>query len=220
MFFDDGTALAVVDNRTQKWLAALDPVANAQFEALFREASLTKRKNVVKKGVILDGLSVNIFGPQDGVVEKDAGKRLKEVSAFLQHPMELASNIQYYNPQYFVRPGHDRNITHLVGSCRVNTSLVAVGARIANEVNGILESLEGEPCDEHLQFIPPLGLSSELKRSLPHRIVPLETTNRVSADLNRHQTQAMLFILKREPGNPFSLCQRSHTGVIASTKSK
>lgn len=164
IFFEDEIALAVVDQRTQKWLAALDPVPNARFEALFAAGSFTKRRNIPKKGVVLDGMSVNIFGPQDGVVEKDAGKRLRQVSAFLQHPMELASNIQYYNPQFFVRPGRDRNITHLVGACRTDNSLVAVGARIAHEVNGILESLGGGPFDEGLEFIPPMGLSSELKR--------------------------------------------------------
>ncbi|KAK3950193.1 SNF2 family N-terminal domain-containing protein [Pseudoneurospora amorphoporcata] len=198
IFLDDETALAVADQRTQKWLAALDPVPNARFEALFPAGSLTKRQKIPKKGVpiVLDGMSVNIFGPQNGVVEKDAGKRLRQVSAFLQHPMELASNIQYYNPQFFVRPGRDRCITHLVGKCVVNNSHVAVRAKIANEVNSIFESLGGEPLDEGLQFIPPMGLSSELKR---------------------HQIQALLFVLKREPGNHFP--QKSQAGVVTSGKS-
>ncbi|KAK3952419.1 P-loop containing nucleoside triphosphate hydrolase protein, partial [Pseudoneurospora amorphoporcata] len=148
-------------------LAALDSVPNARFKALFPAGSLTKRQKIPKKGVpiVLDRMLINIFSPQDRVVEKDAGKRLRQVSVFLQHPIELASNIQYYNLQFFIKLRRNKCITYLIRKYIVNNSHIAIGAKIANEVNSIFESLGGEPFDEKgLQFIPPIALLFVLKR--------------------------------------------------------
>ncbi|EGO56071.1 hypothetical protein NEUTE1DRAFT_122706 [Neurospora tetrasperma FGSC 2508] len=153
-------------------------------------------------------MSVNVFGPQDKAVEDDAADKLGNVSAFLQHPRELSREVVYSNPQWLALPGRDRNMNHLIGTYINDDPLWAVRARIANEVNDILDSLDEVPLDPALPFDPPSGLKSTLKR---------------------HQVQAVIFILKREPGNRFSqasnasvntsirsgISQKNHGGLIA-----
>ncbi|KHE85606.1 hypothetical protein GE21DRAFT_3720, partial [Neurospora crassa] len=208
---ESGTAIAIVDQRTQNWLAALDHIPNVRFDALLAAGSLIKRGKGIKKGAVLEGMSVNVYGPQNKAVEDDAADKLGKVAAFLQHPRELSREVVYSNPQWLALPGRDRNMNHLVGTYINDDSLWAVRARIASEINSIMGSLDEVSSEESLSFGPPLGLKSKLKR---------------------HQIQAVIFILKREPGNRFSqaskasvstsMCPRSlgvsqenHGGLIA-----
>lgn len=161
---EDGTAVAVVDQRTQNWLAALDHIPNVRFDALLAAGSLIKRGKGIKKGTVLDGISVNVYGPQDKAVEHDAADKLGKVAAFLQHPRELSREVVYPNPQWLALPGRDRNMNHLVGTYINDDPLWAVRARIANEVNDILDSLDEVPRDPTLPFDPPSGLKSTLKK--------------------------------------------------------
>ncbi|KAK3491228.1 SNF2 family N-terminal domain-containing protein [Neurospora hispaniola] len=140
-------------------------------------------------------MSVNVYGSQDKAVEHDAADKLGKVAAFLQHPRELSREVVYSNPQWLTLPGRDRNMNHLVGTYINDDSLWAARARIANEINGILDSLDEMSSEAALQFYPPLGLRSKLKR---------------------HQIQAVTFILKREPGNRFS--QASKASVSTSMR--
>lgn len=123
-----------------------------------------KRRKGIKKDAVLEGMSVNVFGPRDKAVEDDAADRLGDVSAFLQHPRKLSREVVYSNPQWLALPGYDRNMNHLVGTYINDDSLWAVRARIASEINGILDSLDEVSSEESLPFYPPLGLKSRLKR--------------------------------------------------------
>ncbi|KAK1773861.1 SNF2 family N-terminal domain-containing protein [Copromyces sp. CBS 386.78] len=202
----DGRAFAVVDQRTQNWLKALDHIPDVRFDALFATGPLLKRWKGVKKGAVLDGMSVNVFGPQDKAAADNAADKLAQVSAFLQHPRELSREVVYSNPQWLVLPGYSREMNDLVGTYINDDSSWAVRARVANEINGILDSLDEVPSEEALRLVPPQGLTSKLKR---------------------HQVQAVLFILRREPGNRFfqasnadvspsiGISQANHGGLIA-----
>lgn len=72
---ENGTAVAVVDHRTQNWLAALDHIPDVRFDALLAAGPLIKRVRGIKKDAVLDGISVNVFGPQDKAVEDDAANK-------------------------------------------------------------------------------------------------------------------------------------------------
>lgn len=161
---ENGTAVAVVDHRTQNWLAALDHIPDVRFDALLAAGPLIKRVRGIKKDAVLDGISVNVFGPQDKAVEDDAANKLAQVSAFLQHPRELSREVIYSNPQWLVLPGQGREMNDLVGTYINDDSSWAVRARVANEINGILDSLDEVPSEEALLFVSPQGLTSKLKR--------------------------------------------------------
>lgn len=160
----DGKAVAVVDQRTQHWLGALEHIPDVRFDALLATGPLIKRRKAVKKGAVLDGMSVNVFGPQDKTVEEDVADKLAQVSAFLQHPRELGREIIYSNPQWLGLPGRERNMNYLVGTYINDDSSWAVRARVAHKISGILDSLDDVPSEEATQFISPPGVASQLKR--------------------------------------------------------
>lgn len=172
---EDGRAFGVVDKRTQHWLAALDHIPDVRFDALVATGPLLKRGKGLQKGAVLDGISVNVFGPQDKAVGDDAADKLARVSAFLQHPRELSPDVVYSNPQWLVLRGQDRKMNHLVGTYVSDDSSWAVRARIANEINGILDSLDEVPSEEALQFVSPQGLTSKLKKYASTLTSPLHT---------------------------------------------
>ncbi|KAK3396766.1 SNF2 family N-terminal domain-containing protein [Sordaria brevicollis] len=195
---EEGAAIAVVDRRTQTWLSAISHIPDVKFQALLTAGIVSKRKKRFKKDVVLDGLSVNVFGPSNKAVEDDVADKLDKVSAYLQHPRALSQEIQYSNPQWSALSSHldDRDMNDWVGTYINDDSSWAVRARIASEINGILDSLDDVPSEETLQFVSPPGLTSELKR---------------------HQIQAILFILTREPGNCFF--RTSNAGIRTSMPS-
>lgn len=159
LFSENGTAFAIVDQVTQDTLAALRQIAYIRFEAVFSTAALSKRKRgFARKSPVLEDISVNIFGPQDSVVEKEVAKRLFKVSLFLQHPRALRSGIKYRNPQFFVAPGDNIDLNHLIGVS--DNSLVR--ARIRGEVDSILESLNVVSADEVAPLVHPNSLQARL----------------------------------------------------------
>lgn len=165
---ENGTAFAIADQVTQDALAALRQVPCIRFEAVFGTTVLSKRKRgPARKSPVLEDISVNIFGPQDSVVENKVAKRLSKVSAFLQHPKALSSGIKYRNPQYFVVPGDEINFDDLIGVGNYSLGPANLRARVRGEVDSILESLNVISVEELTPLVHSDSLKARLTRQVP-----------------------------------------------------
>ena len=134
-------------------------------------------------------LSINIYGTHDDANE--VGDKLSEIGAFLQHPLFLEPECEYFNPQYF----------HLEGEMKCMTSLVGLSEnmyrakRISDEVERVFDSLDTATRGD-INIIPdsqPDAIITPLKRyGLPLRCMS------VSNLVNSHQMVALTFIQRRE----------------------
>ena len=160
------TAFAIVDQVTQGTLTAILQVPHdIRFEAVFETAVLSKRKKgLARKSVVLENISINIFGPQKSHVENEIAKRLSKLSVFLQHPKALSLGIQYRNPQFFVAPGEEPNFDHLIGVSNGALGLSNLRSRVRGEVDNILESLNVVSVKDMTPLIHPNSLTARFTR--------------------------------------------------------
>ncbi|KAK0744746.1 SNF2 family N-terminal domain-containing protein [Apiosordaria backusii] len=152
------------------------------------ELSLARNKPSGKRLII--PVSVNIYGPIS--VADQVGSTLSSFSYFLQHPIYLPPNFEYYNPQMYHRSGDKmENLTHLVGI----TDMEFKAKAISDEVQHVLESLETLVYDD-----------APLTPNQPTIIQP----EAVNTPLKSHQVTALRFIQQREHHEH---CQKVHQAL-------
>ncbi|KAI1120104.1 SNF2 family N-terminal domain-containing protein [Nemania abortiva] len=150
---------------------ALKVIPTVRFEALINSHVFTKRQRRGDPQSNSFDVSINIFGPRS--VSDDVGHRLSAVSAYLQHPKSLDSDIEYRNPQFLTFGDEDPGMR----------SLIDLGHDVGwqpkinsiEEIGRILDSLTHVAIDGDLRL--PAGLISQLKG---------------------HQEDGLRFILQRE----------------------
>lgn len=208
LFLEDETAFAIADQVTQDTLAALRQVPSVRFEAVLGTVVLSKRKKgLTRKSPVLEDISINVFGPQDSVVENEVAKRLSKVSGFLQHPKDLNSDIKYRNPQFFVVPGEEINFNDLIGVGEQSLETANLRARVRGEVDSILESLNVASVEEVNPLIHPNSLKARLTRQVLFCRVP--NPHCYIQFCNTQGTQRTLCVNLSHPvikNKPFALC--------------
>ncbi|KAI0414745.1 SNF2 family N-terminal domain-containing protein [Xylaria grammica] len=128
---------AVLDTRTAFSLHAISGTPMLRFEAIVQSSSFTKRQRRARKSSHTFPLSINIFGSRSAA--DDVADQLSKVSAYLQHPQSLKTNVKYHNPQLLTFVGEESDTGKFVGMA--NNSLAALNNKVSEEVGRILESL-------------------------------------------------------------------------------
>ncbi|KAI0907155.1 SNF2 family N-terminal domain-containing protein [Ustulina deusta] len=170
---ENGDEFAVLDTRTASRLSALSETPMLRFEAVVRSSVFLKRQRISKQVSQSFQLSINIFGSMS--TADDVAYQLSKVSAYLQHPESLHSEVEYHNPQFLTFANEEFNMRDFVGTVN-NSPCVLDTTSISEEVGRILESLAyTDVATEKLEF--PTGLTAELKI---------------------HQNDGVRFILQRE----------------------
>ncbi|KAI1355975.1 SNF2 family N-terminal domain-containing protein [Xylaria sp. FL0043] len=161
----------MLDTGTASKLMTLKVIPTVRFEALINSNVFTKRQRRGDQQLKSFDVSINIFGPRS--VSDDVGHRLSAVSAYLQHPKSLDSDIEYRNPQFLTFGDEDPGMRSLIGlghdvgwQPKINS---------IEEIGRILDSLMHVAIDGDLRLPP--GLISQLKG---------------------HQEDGLRFILQRE----------------------
>ncbi|OTB05739.1 hypothetical protein M426DRAFT_259935 [Hypoxylon sp. CI-4A] len=168
---DSHEDFAVLDIGTIFKLDALKNIPGVRFEAVAQSNHFTKRLRGKKHGPQSFHVSINVFGSKS--VADDVASHLLKVSAYLQHPEFLQSEIEYYNPQ-FLRFDDDRlDMKDLIKTEAKSPWDIRI--MISEEIGNILDSLTG--IEVHEDLILPAGLTTALKK---------------------HQEDGLRFIIKRE----------------------
>ena len=135
--------IAHPDFPTCRALRSLIELPAVKLKAVVEPAQFigNRKKSVTK---FITPLSVNIYGPYGDADQ--AGRCLASVSAFLQHPFFLESDVKYFNPQIFRLGNQMADLTHLAGLSERDLRLKAV----SEDIKSVLESLDcpvsaGEP---------------------------------------------------------------------------
>lgn len=135
LYSGDDQAIAQLDLETCEALQCLASYPGATATAIVETSELRQlRAKGNSKGRFL--LSINIYGPRRHAEE--IGDRLSRVHAYLQHPIFLEPEYDYFNPQCFRAGGEMKCMTHLVG---LNDDDYRAKA-ISDDIRRVLDSLD------------------------------------------------------------------------------
>lgn len=130
-------AFAILDTKTTSQLNCLKDMPGVRFEAVIESSVFGKRQRSKAQPRKLFPLSINIFGLLSSA--DDAGARLGNVSANLQHPQDLDPMVRYRNPQFLMLGDEAWDMRELVGTS--NKTSESLQRMVSKEIGSILESL-------------------------------------------------------------------------------
>ena len=100
----DGRDFAILHSRTATSLLTLRDLPSVRLEAVIGGGATDKAdRNYKKEKITVFSISINIYGSEK--IIQEVGKRLSKARHYLQHPINLKSDVPYKNPHFYATPG-------------------------------------------------------------------------------------------------------------------